>query len=46
MEDVFCSSRCEADFKNGLRKKKRQLYLYYLLIIMLLFLTLTYVGKL
>ncbi len=46
MEDTFCSSGCEADFRNGLRRKKRQLYLYYLLIIMLLFLTLAYVGKL
>lgn len=45
MEDTFCSPACENGFKNGLRRKKRQLYLYYIMIIVLLFLALAYVGK-
>ncbi len=46
MDATFCSSGCEDGFKNGLRRKKRQLYIYYLMVIALLFLALAYVGRL
>ncbi len=46
LEATFCSDECNNSFKNGLRRKKRQLYLYYIMVIALLFLALAYVGKL